>query len=209
MIEAVLLDLGNVVILSDNARAAARLAEHSRCGVSADAIGEMIGARGLGVDFETGRLAPRDFFRAVAERACLDVDFDRFVDIWAEIFDEPDAGETLELLRAVARAVPLYAASNTDPVHVDCVRERYPEYLAVFRRLFLSYELGLAKPDVRFFARVAEAVGVAPARTYFTDDLVENVSAARAAGMTADVYRGPGWLARRLEGLGVPLGGRR
>jgi putative hydrolase of the HAD superfamily len=207
LIEAVLLDLGNVVILSDNSRAAARLAGHSRSGVSAADVGELIGPRGFGTDLETGRLTPREFFRAIRERAALELDYDRFVGIWTDIFDEPDGGRTLEVLRNIARAVPLYAASNTDPVHVAQVRRRYPEYLSVFRRLFLSYELELAKPDVRFFSRAADGAGVEPARAYFTDDLVENVAAARAAGLVADVYRGPERLVLRLKELGVPLGG--
>jgi hypothetical protein len=56
---------------------------------------------------------------------------------------------------------------------------------------------GLSKPDPRFFARVAEAAGVAPTEIAYVGDRLDNdVLPALAAGMTAVfVRRGPwGWM---------------
>ena len=61
----------------------------------------------------------------------------------------------------------------------------------------MSDEWGLAKPDRRFFERIAEELSLRPARIAYVGDRVDNdVIPARDAGMTAVfVRRGPwGWI---------------
>jgi putative hydrolase of the HAD superfamily len=55
----------------------------------------------------------------------------------------------------------------------------------VVDELILSYEEGIAKPDLRIFAMAAVRLGVQPQETVFVDDAVPNVTAAQAAGMTS------------------------
>ncbi|MCD0485998.1 HAD-IA family hydrolase [Streptacidiphilus sp. ASG 303] len=51
--------------------------------------------------------------------------------------------------------------------------------------------IGVAKPDPRVYRIAAGRVGTLPHRCLFVDDTAANVTAARAAGMTAVHYRGP------------------
>jgi putative hydrolase of the HAD superfamily len=52
-----------------------------------------------------------------------------------------------------------------------------------------SWELGVAKPDLRVFAVAAERMGVGVTECFFTDDRPENAEAAARAGMVAHHYR--------------------
>jgi HAD superfamily hydrolase (TIGR01509 family) len=52
-----------------------------------------------------------------------------------------------------------------------------------FEVLFISAELGLAKPDPRIFSLALEGLQVAPGQAVFVDDFRENVEAAAALGL--------------------------
>jgi HAD superfamily hydrolase (TIGR01509 family) len=110
---------------------------------------------------------------------------------------------TVEIAHRLADSgFTLALASNTNPLDMDAIRSRYPDILAPFGdRLFLSHELGLMKPDTRFFAAVANGLGVAPGDCVFIDDRPENAEGARSAGMIAIRYTDPSALERSLAPL--------
>lgn len=54
-----------------------------------------------------------------------------------------------------------------------------------FDGLFLSYELGLAKPDARIFRHVLETTGSLAGETLFLDDSSDNIRAAQELGIEA------------------------
>ena len=55
--------------------------------------------------------------------------------------------------------------------------------LECFDRLFLSFEMGLAKPDPAIYERVLQESGAEASSTLFLDDTRANVEAARAIGI--------------------------
>lgn len=55
----------------------------------------------------------------------------------------------------------------------------------IFDRLFLSYEMQLAKPDPLIFKALIEATGILPEETLYFDDSKENIKAGKAAGLQA------------------------
>ncbi len=55
---------------------------------------------------------------------------------------------------------------------------------------FLSYELGIVKPDRELFDRVAESLPVPAGRVLFLDDNILNVEGAVAAGFGARHVKG-------------------
>ena len=67
----------------------------------------------------------------------------------------------------------------------------------------LSHELGLAKPSLASFQKVAARAGVEPARAIFFDDRAENVEGAWAAGFEAEVFETQEKLAALLRSRGV------
>ena len=60
----------------------------------------------------------------------------------------------------------------------------------LFEVMILSAEVGRAKPDRRTYQLACAAIGVAPERCAFVDDLVENIEGERALdirGMPAEL----------------------
>lgn len=70
-----------------------------------------------------------------------------------------------------------------------------------FDAVFNSAEMGMAKPDPRVFAHIADTLGVPAAGCVFVDDTAANVAAAARAGFTAHQYRSPGELAEFLAAV--------
>lgn len=84
--------------------------------------------------------------------------------------------------------------------HLVCIASNLAQDYAAPLRLvaddhrFLSFEMGLAKPDPRFFETVVSTIGIAPSRTVMIgDSLRSDVGGARGVGMTpillSDVLR--------------------
>lgn len=62
------------------------------------------------------------------------------------------------------------------------------DWLPLFDVQVYSCDLGLAKPDEAIYARLIEALGVAPSQTLFIDDHGPNVDGARRAGLRAVLF---------------------
>lgn len=86
------------------------------------------------------------------------------------------------------------AATSTLPTHPDFEVAAVPGFLDCFANRFVSFELGLMKPDLDIFPHVTQTLGVDARRILFLDDNQLNVDSARHAGLTAD-------LADTLEGV--------
>ena len=94
--------------------------------------------------------------------------------------------------------MPLYAFSNTNPVHEAVWRKQLAGVLGSFgamtqgefrvqREVYTSCGLGLRKPDRSGLpgGRRSDMHGVDPGSILFVDDNADNVAGARAAGLRA------------------------
>jgi putative hydrolase of the HAD superfamily len=80
------------------------------------------------------------------------------------------------------------------------------EVLELFDAVVASSEVGLRKPDVRFYELACETLDVEPSRAVFLDDLGVNLKPARAMGMTTIKVADPAAALAELEAvLRVPL----
>ncbi len=82
---------------------------------------------------------------------------------------------------------------------------RWP-ILDAFDFRFLSFELGLLKPDRDVFDRVAELLPVPPERVLFLEDNALNVNGATDVGFVAAHVRGVAEAERALVAAGVLRG---
>ena len=123
---------------------------------------------------------------------------------WLEMVAGPIAPTVALLERLDEAGVPLWALTNWSAETFALVRPD-PAYafLDRFRHIFVSGELGLAKPDAAIFRHVLEAIGAPPERCLFIDDAERNVAAAAALGMRTHRFTDAPGLGRELAGLGL------
>lgn len=140
--------------------------------------------------FERGQCSARDFARGLVEDWALAATPSEFLEMFARWPVGPYDGacELVEAVHAVARVGCL---SNTNAMHWEAALARWPLLLQGFDDLFLSFEIGLVKPDRALFDRVATQLATEPSRILFFDDNVINTDAARQAGYRAHRVAGP------------------
>lgn len=193
-IEAVLLDLGNVLVFHDDARLLARIAALGA--VSAEQAREAL--RPLWSRIHRGEIAGDALRAAVGGVAGRTLSSDAFLELWTSHFTVHEA--VLPLVESLVGRVKLLLLSNTEAFHFEHLRPRLP-ILARFDALIVSHELGLAKPDPAIFREALRCAGTSPAATAYFDDLPLYVDAARALGIDARVFSDAARFRADLEDL--------
>lgn len=152
--------------------------------------------------FERGGCTPEDFAAGVVEDWALPVTGEVFLAEFGTWLVGPLPGAE-DLVRATRRAgVPVAVLSNTNTVHWQAGAGRWP-LLGMFDRAFLSFEIGMVKPDREIFEHVVADLEVAPERVLFLDDNRLNVAEARSAGLRAEHVVGVSAARQALEKAGV------
>jgi putative hydrolase of the HAD superfamily len=206
VLRAVLFDLGNVVTFFDHDRACRALATLGRDGLGADDVRERVFASGLELDFDCGRIDTAAFVARLKDVCGISAPDEDVARAWADIFtpNEP----VWQLVPRLRRAgLTLVLASNTNALHFDWLRRHYAAPLSSMHAFALSYELGVVKPDAAFFEAGLRIASATPAETLFVDDKPAYVEAARALGLSAEVYTPAVDLSAIVEDLGVRLEG--
>ena len=153
------------------------------------------------VDFELGRIDEtsllRDFFKdgrpvdGPGLKACMQSAYAWLPGMRELVLEMQSAG------------VDLHVLSNY-PQWYALIEEKL-QFQDYFERAFLSYELGLRKPDPRIYERVVLELDVAPQEALFIDDREENCAAARDVGLIALKMEGAQQLREECAALGLAL----
>jgi HAD superfamily hydrolase (TIGR01509 family) len=198
--DALLFDLGRVVLDIDFTRAIACWAGHARC--DPRLIEERF-RQDVGYErHEVGAIDSREYFAGLQAACEIDISHDQFLEGWNAIFVGEVPGMA-ELLARAARQLPLYAFTNTNPDHELVWSQRFAPILANFTEIFVSSTIRLRKPDAAAYDHVVRAIGVPAARIVFFDDVMENIEGARARGLQAVHVRSSADVADALAALGL------
>ena len=198
--DALLFDLGRVVLDIDFSRAFACWGRHAACAPE-KLVGRL--SRGeLNHRHERGEISDTEYFAGQCAAMGITLSDAQFLEGWNAIF----AGEMPGIAQALARAakkLPLYAFSNTNNAHVAHFSVVHADVLGHFREIFLSSSIGLRKPDAAAYDHVVNAIGVSAERIVFFDDSADNIAGARARGLVGVHVRSPDDVAQALAALGI------
>ena len=198
--DALLFDLGRVVLDIDFSRTLACWAGHAGCEPAQ--LAGRFGRDEIYHRHETGEISDAEFFVGLRNALRIGISDAQFLEGWNAIF----AGEMpgiAPLLARAAKRLPLYAFSNTNSAHVEHFSVAYAGVLGHFREMFLSSAIGLRKPEPAAYDHVVKAIGVPAERIVFFDDLAENIEGARARGLTAVHVTSTDDVAKALAALGI------
>lgn len=196
--KAVLLDLGRVLVYFDFERA--YRAFEALCPCPAPEMPKRLLATDLVQGYETGRIPPRDFHARFCELIGLQLDYERFCEVWTSIFTHALLPESL--IEELAKRYRLILLSNTNPIHFGMIRETYP-HLRHFHDLVLSYEVGAMKPDEAIYRAAIERAGCKPEECFYADDIPRFVEGGRRAGLDAVQFESREQLEREMRARGI------
>jgi putative hydrolase of the HAD superfamily len=183
-VDLFLMDLGNVLVKFDHALIARKLSKLSRQPVFA-IVSKFIRS-GLGEAFDEGKISPEEFVSRVIKDLKLRVSPEEFKTIWNEIFFDNPGMEAL--VARIKERYPIFVISDTNRLHFEHVRSRFP-ILGNVQRFILSYEVGVRKPHPKIFVEAIRQAQTTAERTFFVDDRAEVVEAASKLGFQAVVFK--------------------
>lgn len=182
MLDAIIFDIGNVLISYDYERCLKRILAHC------DAPAAKIAAEAippLKQEYECGQISDDEFVTRAIALLGYRGPRPEFVAAWQECFDPIHA--THELVDALRERYPLFLLSNTNGLHAEYFLSAYPVF-SKFKAAVYSHCVQMMKPEAEIYEQAIVEFGVNPGRTLFIDDLPDNVEAARGVGMLAHQY---------------------
>lgn len=199
-VEIVLFDLGGVLL---QVGGVAPMRELSGIETEEELWARWLGCRWV-QQLEAGRCTPDEFAAGVVADWELPVAPSDFLATFGAWVNEPFPGAR-ELVAETGASARIGCLSNTNAFQWDAHFGALP-LMEAFEFRFLSFELGLVKPDPAIFEAVAAGLPVSPDRILFLDDNAVNVDAATAYGFAARHVRGVGEARRALVDTGVLAG---
>lgn len=199
MIRSILFDLGNVLVPFDIQRGYQQLSQAS--GLPQEEVAVRIRESGLYEVYESGQIETDSFLEEFTKVLGYRSSLEEFREVWNSIFF-PHTATSEELVVDLKSRYRLVLLSNTNDLHFNWLRERYP-ILNHFDAYTLSYQVGAMKPSERIYAAAVENAQCKPEECFFTDDIEKYVEAARSFGIDAEQFVGEEALRAHLRNRGM------
>jgi putative hydrolase of the HAD superfamily len=144
--------------------------------------------------FMRGEISSAGFWENFSERTGIAVRGDP----WYDCFRPELNNETTALITGLReKGLRVVCGTNTLEPHFRRHNER-KDY-RFFDKVYASHLTGIIKPDPEFWRFILKEESAPPEETFFTDDLEENITAAKALGITAHLFTGAEELAGTLK----------
>ena len=193
-IKLVIFDIGKVILDFDHMITCNKLAKYSK--KDARYIYDFIFNSEMLDEYERGKINSMEIFSAISGELGLDISFEKFKEIWSNIFTIKEGIE--QLIHRVKTLAKIAVLSNTDEMHFEDIRDKV-EIIKDFDWLFLSHEAGYRKPEKEIFEYAINKTGISPENIIFIDDIGEFVEAANKLGITGILYKDIITLKKDLE----------
>jgi FMN phosphatase YigB (HAD superfamily) len=200
-IEALVFDIGNVLVLFDWQIFHARI--RADCpNLPTEAEKQF---RELAIRVEIGEITGEMFTEQAVRAIGFPGDQRTFLSIWNEIFSLNVPME--RTVMALKERFPLFLLSNTSELHLTYLTQNW-DVFRHFQDGVYSFRARCAKPDRRIFETAIKQFGLKPENTVYIDDLAPNVDAASSLGFAAiryDLAKHADFEKRLAElGIGIP-----
>ena len=183
-IKNIIFDFGGIIVDLDK-----QAAIDAFCALGfpdADLVDDYV-QRGIFAAIETGQMSGHEFCNYVRERSGKDLPDATIVHAWTRML----AGippYRIKKIKELRKHYRTFLLSNTNAMHWEySVQEQMPatgyKMEDCFEQTFLSYRMGIAKPDPEIFRRALHEAGLLPEETLFIDDSQANCQAAASLGI--------------------------
>ncbi len=192
-------DLGKVLVDFDWQAGLRRMV--ARSAVTAEGLLKWFEYSAPLIQFELGQLTKEQFYEEARRLIGFAGSFAEFDEAFSDIFVEIPA--MIELHADLRRrGVPTCIFSNTNELHFDHIRRRFP-FFGRFDHYVVSFRCGAMKPDAAIYEVVENQTGRRGAEILYLDDRAENVAAGAARGWQALQHTAPETSREFVQRLGL------
>ena len=184
-IRNIIFDLGGVLLNINPLLSLAELEQMS--GIGKEQLISRFVSEHIFEKFDTGSLNPAQFRSELCRIINTNVSDAEIDKAWNKLLlDFPSP--RVEMLQQLRKNYRVFLLSNTNSIHFEYyTRDFYEKYgyqmTSLFDKLFLSYEIGIHKPDEGIYAFVLQNAALDPSQTVFIDDSLTNIKAAEQLGI--------------------------
>lgn len=187
-VDAIIFDFGNVLIDLDYPRV---IREFSAVAQKNEGeIEELVVTAPILQRFERGMSTPEEFRKEINELLGTNLPDNQFDAIWNSMLDRIPKQRMGKVLQ-IGKRFDTYILSNSNIIHELAFEEMVMEATGrasirdFVKEVYFSHELGMRKPNLDIYRHVIEDLNNYPSRMLFLDDRLDNVEAAKIAGMKA------------------------
>ena len=205
MIKTIIFDLGGVIITLDPPQAVRRFKELGL--TDAEQRLDSYTQTGIFGDLEHGNITAEEFRQKLSHLVDHEVSYEQCRHAWLGYCHDLPQRNLDMLVYLRQQGLRLLLLSNTNPFMMSWVMssdfDGHGHALSYYLdACYMSYKMGVMKPDEQFFRRVLQAEQIKPEETLFVDDGKRNVDAASRLGMqTLCPENGKDWTKELLERL--------
>lgn len=138
--------------------------------------------------YEKGQISSEAFRNHVKTCFSIPIDDETIDKAWnAMLLDLPP--ERLHLLQQLKTKHRIFLLSNTNDIHIQYINNYLKETFGIadlsgyFEKVYLSYEVGMRKPDAEIFELVLSENNLDPNETLFIDDSIQHIEGAKKLGI--------------------------
>ena len=193
-IKAVVFDFGNVIINIDFKRIYQTFAKFTA--KSEAHIEKQITDNQLFRRYESGQFSDEQFREIIRQILGFPLSDTQIDTAWnAVLLDIPC--DRIVLLQQIRQKYPIYLLSNTNNIHIKASNDYLKKAHGIshldqlFDQLFLSYEMGMWKPDAEIYYSVLKQLKLPANETLFLDDNLHNIASAKALGFQTILVEPP------------------
>ncbi|NBG64528.1 HAD family hydrolase [Acidiluteibacter ferrifornacis] len=145
-------------------------------------------ATGIFEDYEIEKVNSTQFLAAIYHALDGQISLQEIEVIWNKmLLDIPP--KRIKILQEQKQLKNSYLCSNTNEIHIDVINQYIKEEFNVdglaplFHQVYLSYKLGIRKPNPAIFELILNEHQLIPSETVFIDDSAEHIATANKLGI--------------------------
>jgi len=202
LIKNIIFDLGGVILNLDQERT---FRAFKKLGADLD---DLNAQSTVFKDFETGKVDADYFVHFLKSALKGSVETSQILHAWnAMLLDLPK--HRVDLINSLKSKYKIFLFSNTNTIHMDEIFKYTDEHLGsgvfsgMFDKIYLSYEMGLRKPNPDSFHMLMKDAGLKGFETVFIDDSKINIKGAQEAGIHTIWAKEPfdNWAIKEIQAI--------
>ncbi len=137
------------------------------------------GSKELRTKFGEGKLSIEGFVNEGSKLLNIPTEefHKNYENIYCAVVELPNTTNLVNMVKC-----PQYILSDTNPIHGEFIQKKYSKLFSHFKKLFMSYKIGMRKNSSAVFNYVAKEIGIPSKEILFIDNKQKLLDYAKEAG---------------------------
>lgn len=149
---------------------------------------EALQKSGIFEAYEINEISSKQFIKRIEELFDYQISETKIESIWNEMLMDIPA-RRIEILLEQKHKKNTYLCSNTNEIHIHTIQNYLKDSFFIdgleplFNKVYLSYKLGIRKPNPKIFELILKENNLKAEETVFIDDSKEHIKSAASLGI--------------------------